>query len=82
MGVGQSETMVADMVDCFLLLMLAGAGDELQGIKRGILELADLIAINKADGDNGDAPSAPAQSSNVRSPSCARRAITGGRQGW
>ena len=51
-GVGQSETTVSDMVDFFLLLKLAGAGDELQGIKRGILELADLIAINKADGDN------------------------------
>jgi len=51
-GVGQSETAVADMVDFFLLLKLAGAGDELQGIKRGILELADLISINKADGDN------------------------------
>jgi len=51
-GVGQSETAVADMVDFFLLLKLAGAGDELQGIKRGILELADLIAINKADGEN------------------------------
>jgi LAO/AO transport system kinase len=51
-GVGQSETAVADMVDFFLLLKLAGAGDELQGIKRGILELADCIAINKADGDN------------------------------
>ena len=50
-GVGQSETEVADMVDCFLVLMLANAGDELQGIKRGILELADLIAVNKADGD-------------------------------
>jgi LAO/AO transport system kinase len=51
-GVGQSETLVAEMVDCFLLLMLAGAGDELQGIKRGIVELADVIAIHKADGDN------------------------------
>jgi LAO/AO transport system kinase len=51
-GVGQSETAVASMVDFFLLLMLAGAGDELQGIKRGIMELADAIAINKADGDN------------------------------
>jgi LAO/AO transport system kinase len=51
-GVGQSETVVADMVDMFLLLMLAGAGDELQGIKRGIMEMADLIAINKADGEN------------------------------
>ncbi len=51
-GVGQSETVVAEMVDFFLVLMLAGAGDELQGIKRGILELADMVAINKADGDN------------------------------
>jgi LAO/AO transport system kinase len=50
-GVGQSETTVAEMVDCFLLLMLPGAGDELQGIKRGIVELADVIAINKADQD-------------------------------
>lgn len=51
-GVGQSEIAVADMVDSFLVLMLAGAGDELQGIKKGILEVADVIAINKADGDN------------------------------
>lgn len=51
-GVGQSETMVAEMVDFFLVLMLAGAGDELQGIKRGILEIADLLAVNKADADN------------------------------
>jgi LAO/AO transport system kinase len=51
-GVGQSETAVADMVDFFLVLLLAGAGDELQGIKRGVIELADLIAITKADGDN------------------------------
>lgn len=50
-GVGQSETAVADMVDMFLLLLAPGAGDELQGIKRGIMELADLILINKADGD-------------------------------
>ncbi len=48
-GVGQSETMVADMTDCFLALMLPGAGDELQGIKRGLLELVDVIAVNKAD---------------------------------
>lgn len=53
-GVGQSETAVHSMSDFFLLLMLAGAGDELQGIKRGIMEMADLIAINKADGDNLD----------------------------
>jgi LAO/AO transport system kinase len=51
-GVGQSETIVAEMVDFFLVLMLAGAGDELQGIKKGVLELADMIAVNKADGDN------------------------------
>jgi len=51
-GVGQSETLVHGMVDFFLLLMIAGAGDELQGIKRGIVEMADLLAINKADGDN------------------------------
>ncbi|MEA1887737.1 MAG: methylmalonyl Co-A mutase-associated GTPase MeaB [Bacteroidota bacterium] len=51
-GVGQSETMVHSMVDFFLLLMIAGAGDELQGIKRGIMEMADAIIINKADGNN------------------------------
>jgi len=51
-GVGQSEYAVSSMVDFFLVLMLAGAGDELQGIKKGILELADALAINKADGDN------------------------------
>lgn len=51
-GVGQSETAVHSMVDFFLLLKLAGAGDELQGIKRGIIEMADAIAINKADADN------------------------------
>lgn len=51
-GVGQSETAVHSMVDFFLLLKIAGAGDELQGIKRGIMEMADLIAINKTDGDN------------------------------
>jgi len=49
-GVGQSETMVAQMTDCFLALMMPGAGDELQGIKRGLLELVDVIAVNKADG--------------------------------
>ena len=51
-GVGQSETAVHSMVDFFLLIQIAGAGDELQGIKRGIMEMADAIAINKADGDN------------------------------
>ncbi len=54
-GVGQSETVVAEMTDVFLALMLPGAGDELQGIKRGLVELADVIAINKADGDRVDA---------------------------
>lgn len=53
-GVGQSETAVHSMSDFFLLLMLAGAGDELQGIKRGIMEMADMVAINKADGNNLD----------------------------
>ena len=51
-GIGQSETAVADMSDFFLALMLPGAGDELQGIKKGVVELADMIAVNKADGDN------------------------------
>jgi LAO/AO transport system kinase len=51
-GTGQSETAVADMTDFFLALMLPGAGDELQGLKKGLVELADMIAINKADGDN------------------------------
>ncbi len=50
-GIGQSETTVADMVDFFLVLMLPGAGDELQGIKKGVLEIADMIAVNKADGE-------------------------------
>ena len=50
-GVGQSEVAVADMVDCFILLLAPGAGDELQGIKRGIVELADLVVVNKADGE-------------------------------
>ena len=60
-GVGQSETVVADMVDFFLVLMLPGAGDELQGIKKGILELADMIAVNKADGANANAAEAAAR---------------------
>ncbi|MCE3294553.1 MAG: methylmalonyl Co-A mutase-associated GTPase MeaB [Crocinitomicaceae bacterium] len=51
-GVGQSETTVHSMVDFFMLLMLSGAGDELQGIKRGIMEMADLLVVTKADGDN------------------------------
>jgi len=51
-GVGQSEISVANMVDCFLILTLARTGDQLQGIKKGVLELADVIAVNKADGDH------------------------------
>jgi LAO/AO transport system kinase len=51
-GIGQSETAVADMTDFFLVLMLPGGGDELQGIKKGVVEIADMIAVNKADGDN------------------------------
>jgi len=54
-GVGQSETAVHEMVDFFLLITLAGAGDDLQGIKRGVMELADLVAVNKADGSNIEA---------------------------
>lgn len=53
-GVGQSEVAVRDMVDCFLLLLIAGAGDELQGLKKGIMEMADLIVINKDDQSNRD----------------------------
>lgn len=51
-GVGQSEALVADLVDCFLFLSLPGAGDELQGIKKGVLERVDLVVVNKADGSN------------------------------
>jgi LAO/AO transport system kinase len=60
-GVGQSETAVADLTDFFLVLMLPGAGDELQGIKKGILELADLIAVNKADDAGTKAKAAAAE---------------------
>jgi LAO/AO transport system kinase len=60
-GVGQSETAVADLTDFFLVLMLPGAGDELQGIKKGILELADLIAVNKADDAGAKAKAAAAE---------------------
>jgi LAO/AO transport system kinase len=52
LGVGQSEIAVADMTDFFLVLMLPGAGDQLQGLKKGVVEIADMIAVNKADGDN------------------------------
>ncbi len=65
-GVGQSETAVHTMVDFFLLLMLAGAGDELQGIKRGIIEMADAIAITKADGMN----KTPAENARIHVPEC------------
>lgn len=60
-GVGQSETVVADMTDCFVALMLPGAGDELQGIKRGLLEVVDVLAVNKADGDRRIAAELAAQ---------------------
>ena len=59
-GVGQSETAVADMVDMFVLLLLPGGGDELQGLKRGIMELADLVVVNKADGELATAAAAAA----------------------
>jgi LAO/AO transport system kinase len=59
-GVGQSETAVSEMVDFFLALMLPGAGDELQGIKKGIIEIADMIAVNKADGENVERANAAA----------------------
>ncbi|MEM1417616.1 MAG: methylmalonyl Co-A mutase-associated GTPase MeaB, partial [Myxococcota bacterium] len=76
-GVGQSETLVSEMVDVYLVLMLTGAGDELQGIKRGILEVADLVAINKADGDNV-LPAERAQ----REYAAALHLMRGGRAGW
>ncbi|MHC5072603.1 MAG: methylmalonyl Co-A mutase-associated GTPase MeaB, partial [Planctomycetota bacterium] len=60
-GVGQTEIAVANMVDCFVLMMPPGAGDELQGIKRGIMELADVVLIHKADGDNLQAAEAARQ---------------------
>jgi LAO/AO transport system kinase len=59
-GVGQSETAVADLTDTFLVLALPGAGDELQGIKKGVIELADIIAVNKADGPGGERAAAAA----------------------
>jgi LAO/AO transport system kinase len=63
-GTGQSETAVADLTDFFLVLMLPGAGDELQGIKKGVVEVADMIAVNKADGNN--APRAAAAAAEYR----------------
>jgi LAO/AO transport system kinase len=59
-GVGQSEVAVADLTDFFLVLMLPGSGDELQGIKKGVVELADMIAVNKADGDGAERAGAAA----------------------
>lgn len=76
-GVGQSETTVASMVDTFLVLMLAGAGDELQGIKKGILEVADVLAVNKADGDNA----LPARRARSRYAS-ALRLVQGAQPDW
>lgn len=70
-GAGQNEIAVARMVDCLVVLVLAGAGDELQGIKRGILELADIVAVNKADGDNV-AACARAQAEYALALGCAR----------
>jgi LAO/AO transport system kinase len=68
-GVGQSETAVADMVDLFLVLALPGAGDELQGIKKGLVELADVIAVNKAEGENRLRASRPPATTRTRSAS-------------
>jgi LAO/AO transport system kinase len=88
-GIGQSEITVADMTDFFLVLMLPGAGDELQGLKKGVVELADMIAVNKADGDNvGRAKAAAAEyraalhilsprSANWRPPVITYSALTG-----
>jgi LAO/AO transport system kinase len=76
-GIGQSETAVADMTDFFLVLMLPGAGDELQGIKKGIVELADMIAVNKADGDN--IPRAKAAAAEYRA---ALQILRAGTQSW
>ncbi|MDX1576190.1 MAG: methylmalonyl Co-A mutase-associated GTPase MeaB [Kiloniellales bacterium] len=76
-GVGQSETAVADLVDLFLLLLLPGGGDELQGLKRGIVELADILAINKADGElEAAAGRAAAEYGN------AIRLLPPGHEGW
>lgn len=76
-GVGQSELAVAQMTDVFLVLLLAGAGDELQGIKRGLMELADVLAVNKADGDN----LLPAKRAATTTRS-ALRTLHPGKEGW
>jgi LAO/AO transport system kinase len=76
-GVGQSEISVANMVDCFMLLTLARTGDQLQGIKKGVLELADVIAVNKADGDH----ELPARKA-ARELSGALRLLAASADGW
>ncbi|MDG4766026.1 methylmalonyl Co-A mutase-associated GTPase MeaB [Solwaraspora sp. WMMD406] len=76
-GVGQSETAVAEMVDTFLLLTLARTGDQLQGIKKGVLELADVIVVNKADGTHADAARSAA-----RELATALRMLGGAAEGW
>jgi LAO/AO transport system kinase len=76
-GIGQSETAVADMTDFFLALMLPGAGDELQGIKKGLVELADMIAVNKADGDNAALHILNPKSANWSPPVITYSALTG-----
>jgi LAO/AO transport system kinase len=80
-GVGQSETAVRSMTDFFLHIMLAGAGDELQGIKRGIIEMVDAMAINKADGDNERKPNARALNTRMRF-IFSRQARTAGFRPW
>ena len=77
-GVGQSETAVAGMVDTFLLLMLARTGDSLQGIKKGVLELADVIAVNKADGDRAAEAAGGGQGARRRAALRGRRRRTAG----
>lgn len=78
-GVGQSEVAVAGMVDTFLLLMLARSGDQLQGIKKGILELADVIAVNKADGDNEGESRVAARELQIAMKLVSKSAADGGR---
>ena len=81
-GVGQSETMVAEMTDVFVLLIAPGGGDELQGVKRGIMEMADLILVNKADGAlerRGDAHPRRLCRRAAAAPPAARRSRTAGR---
>ncbi|MFJ5488493.1 hypothetical protein ACIKTA_13155, partial [Hansschlegelia beijingensis] len=76
-GIGQSEVAVADMTDVFLVLMLPGAGDELQGIKKGVLEIADIIAVNKADGDGAPGRQGAAVQAADRDPDVDRRRAGG-----